>query len=369
MSIRTCSSVQATSAGAVADIKEKLTDFEVKMLVFFASWEKYNPGEISAEMHSAFPQAVVYGGSSHAEIHDGHTMAGSLTVMAFNEETILDAKVEVLENLSKGVNLDPTFASFDAFFKTPMSSADYHEYGGIILIDGLSVKEEEVMNEIGNHTDIMFTGGSSSDALKFVKTYVYANGKAYTDAALVAVFKTKNGIDIIKTQSVDILDTVLTATKVAMEKRTVLEFDGQPAAIRYAEALGVPRSEIEPLLFFNPVGVVIDDDVYVRSCQKSDGDALVFFCNIYEDTQVNLLKIKDIVADTKKAVEDKKIELDGIAGIIDFRCVLRSLQLENEGKTEAYAEIFNGIPAIGFSTYGEQLLGHINQTSTMIVFK
>ncbi|MCL2500143.1 MAG: FIST C-terminal domain-containing protein [Defluviitaleaceae bacterium] len=369
MSIRTCSSINATAAGAVAEIKEKLIGFDIKMAVFFASWEKYDPCEISAGMHSAFPHAVVYGGSSHAEIHNGRTLVGSLTVMAFDTETIADAKVEVLENISGGINPDAAFASFDAYFATPMSTADYQKYGGIILIDGLSIMEERVMNEIGNHTNIMFTGGSASDALKFEKTYIYANGKAYADAALLAVFKTVRGIDYIKTQSVDILDTVLTATKVDAEKRTVIEFDGQPAAVRYAEALGVARSELEPHLFFNPVGLVIDNDVYVRSCYKNDGDALVFFCTIYEDTQVNLLKIKDIIPDTKKAVAEKRAELGEIAGIIDFKCVLRSLQLANENKTDAYAEIFEGIPSIGFSTYGEQLLGHINQTSTMIVFK
>jgi hypothetical protein len=122
-------------------------------------------------------------------------------------------------------------------------------------------------------------------------------------------------------------------------------------------------------LFFNPVGLVIDNDVYIRSCKQSDGDSLVFFCNIFEDSQVHLLKIKDIIPDTKTAVEDKKKELGSISGIIDFRCVLRTLQLGNEGKIEAYADIFQGIPSIGFSTYGEQLHGHINQTSTMMVFK
>jgi hypothetical protein len=162
---------------------------------------------------------------------------------------------------------------------------------------------------------------------------------------------------------------VLTITKADESKRTVLEFDNKPAAQRYAEALGVARPDIEPLLFYNPVGLVIDNDVYIRSCQKSDGDALVFFCNILEGTQVNLLKIKDIIPDTQHAVEAKARELGAIKGIIDFRCVLRTLQLGNEKKTDEYASIFRGIPSIGFSTYGEQLHGHINQTSTMMVFK
>jgi hypothetical protein len=58
-----------------------------------------------------------------------------------------------------------------------------------------------------------------------------------------------------------------------------------------------------------------------------------------------------------------------IAGMIDFQCILRTLQLRDEQRCDRYGEIFEGIPAIGFSTYGEAYLGHMNQTSTMLVFR
>jgi hypothetical protein len=367
--IKSAYTIGSSASEAVADIKKQLAGFDVRMLVFFASRETYSPCDISAEMQAAFPKAVVCGCSSHAELYNGKTLTSAVTAMAFNSEVLIDAKVEVLENLSCGINPDAAFASFDAYFKRPMSDVSYHQYGGLVLIDGLSAKEEEVMEKIGRYTNIMFTGGSASDALKFDKTYVYANGKAYTDAALLAIFETKNGIDCIKTQSVDVTDYEFTVTKAIAEKRTVLEFDNKPAAERYAEVLGVAASEIEPLLFMNPVGLVIDDDVYIRSCKKVENSAMTFFCSILEGSQINLLKVRDIIPDTKKAVEGKLNELGTISGIIDFRCVLRTLQLNNENKSESYAKIFSGIPAIGFSTYGEQLYGQVNQTSTMIVFK
>jgi hypothetical protein len=369
VNIKSVSTDKSTAAEAAADIKSRLAGFDARMLVFFASWEQYDPGDVSAEMQSAFPGAVVYGCSSHAELYNGKTLTNSVTAMAFNSNVISDVKVEVLENISGGIDAEAAFAAFDTYFNEPMASANYHEYGGLILVDGLSMREEDIMDKIGKRTNIMFTGGSASDALKFDKTYIYANGKTYTNAALLAVFKTKNGIDYIKTQSVDVIDTEFTITKADTAKRTVIELDNKPAAERYAEALGVGVCEIEPLLFANPVGLVIDDDVYIRSCMKSENNSLVFYCNILEGSQVNLLKIKDIIPDTQKAVSDKLSELGQISGIIDFRCVLRTLQLNNEDKADDYAQIFRGIPAIGFSTYGEELYGHINQTSTMMVFK
>ncbi|MDR0306360.1 MAG: FIST C-terminal domain-containing protein [Chitinispirillales bacterium] len=369
MGIRALFSKKTTAAQAAADIKTQLNGFNVKMMVYFASADTCKHDEISAAMQSAFPDSIVFGCTSHAELYRGETKSGTVTAMAFSPETISDIKVEVLENLSAGIDVDPVFQSFDAYFKTPMATADYKRYGGIILIDGLSMKEEEVMDKIGTQSHIVFIGGSASDNLKFDKTYVFANGKSYTDAALLAIFKAENGVDFIKTQSVDVTDTGLTVTKAIPEKRTVVEFDNKPAALRYAEALGVERSKIDSMFFANPVGLIIGSDVYIRSCQRTDGDAIIFYCGMMEGMNLKLCKIRDILSDTRAAVENKKKEIGGITAIIDFRCVLRTVQLNNEGGLNKYTDIFNGIEAIGFSTYGEEIHGHVNQTSTMMVFK
>jgi hypothetical protein len=369
MNVKSILTEEKSAAGAAADIKNQLAGFDVKMLVFFASWEAYNPDEISREMQSAFPDAVVYGCSSHAEIYNGRTINGAITAMAFNSEIISDVKVEILENIKSGVNVHPAFKSFGVYFKTLMAEADYKEYGGFILVDGLSHKEEEIMDKIGNLTNILFVGGSASDAFKFDKTYIYANGKAYNNAALLAIYKTKNGIDHIKTQSVDVKDINLKITKADHEKRAVIEFDNKPAAIRYAEALKINRAEIDSKFFANPVGLVIDDDVYIRNCQRTEGETMIFYCGMYEGMNLRLCKIRNIIPDTRKAVEDKLKELGSISGIIDFRCAFRTVQMIYEGTLNEYADIFKGLQTIGFSTYGEEYLGHMNQTSTMIVFK
>jgi len=85
--------------------------------------------------------------------------------------------------------------------------------------------------------------------------------------------------------------------------------------------------------------------------------------------ELRVLDATDIVADTRKAVEAKKAEWGRIAGLIDFHCILRTLELRSKKHCDQYGAIFNGIPCAGFSTYGEQYLGHMNQTSTMLLFR
>ncbi len=59
----------------------------------------------------------------------------------------------------------------------------------------------------------------------------------------------------------------------------------------------------------------------------------------------------------------------GISGVVNFNCILRTLELGQKGLTEDYGKVFEKVPTVGFSTYGEQYIGHINQTATMLVFR
>jgi hypothetical protein len=216
---------------------------------------------------------------------------------------------------------------------------------------------------------VTFIGGSAGDDLKFVKTHVFSEGKAYNNAALLILIKAATAFDFIKTQSFTVLNKTLVATKVDAAKREVLEFNNQPAAIAYAKAVGVPVENVVDNFMSNPVGLMNGDEPYVRSPQRLEGQGIVFYCNLLEGMELSLLKSEDMVQDTKIAVEKKNKEFGPISGIINFHCILRTLELKNKNKTGAYGKIFSDIPTIGFSTYGEEYVGHINQTATMLVFK
>ncbi|WP_023161655.1 FIST signal transduction protein [Clostridium autoethanogenum] len=324
-------------------------------------------------MKEAFKDCLVAGCSTSGEIVSGKLLKNSVVAMAFNSNIVSDAKVEVIENMKQGLDVERAFTSLEKYFNESAYTMNTKKFVGIVLIDGVSKKEENIMDLIGNRTNVFFIGGSAGDDYNFRKTYILANGKAYTDSAVIIMLKISDNAEfsIIKTESFKCLDTVLTANKVDESNREVIEFNNKPAIVAYSNAVGAHSIEDAQNYFtINPVGLVIGkNDVFVRSPQQVKGTSMLFYCNILEDTEVRLLQSTNIIEDTKKAIESKISEFGKIDGIINFNCVQRTRELEKKGLEEQYGDIFKGIPTIGFSCYGEEFIGHMNQTATMLVFK
>lgn len=355
-------------AAAVGDLKAQFEACDSRMIIFFAS-SAYDPHELGKAMSETFPDAVVFGCTSAGEIVSGKMLKNSIVAMSLDSEVIDGVRTEVVTGISnEAADLTQTFAAFEQYYGEAPDEMDIDKYVGIILIDPLQGAEERIMDQIGDLSNVLFVGGSVSD-FNFEKTHVIANGDAHPDSAVLALLKLRRGFDIIKTQSLCPMDKNLTVTKADMAKREVIEFDGKPAAVAYADALGTSAEEVERLFMRHPLGLMADGDPYVRSPhQVLPGNRVKFACSILEGMELTLLKATDIVGDTQEAVSEKHKSLGEISGIINFHCSLRTRELEAKGQTEAYGRIFSDIPTVGFSTYGEQYVGHMNQTSTMILF-
>ncbi len=366
MSVRTVYSTRDSVEDVVADIRGQLEGFQARALIFFAS--SYFDPSISEQMSKAFGSATVFGCTTAGEIVSGKMLKGSVVAMAFDKNTVEDVSVAVLENIKDRVDVKQAFHAFEDHFNAPLRKMDLSKYAGIILVDGLSGKEEQIMDQIGDYTDLAFIGGSAGDDLKFQATHLYANGKTYTNSALLVLLHLPKGFDILKTQSFKVLDKKLTVTK-ASSGREVAEFNGKPAALAYAEAIGTTVPDAANHFMRHPVGLMVDDEPYVRSPQRLNGKNMVFYCNIPQGMEVSLLESLDIVEDTRKDLAAMQKKMGSVAGVINFHCILRTLALETDKKTDAYGKVFSGVPTIGFSTYGEEYLGHINQTSTMLFLK
>ncbi len=369
MYIKTAQSNNQDARQAVGDMAGQLAGFDFEVLIFFAS-ATYDFNQIAEEMNTHYPGKKVIGCSSYSEFCNDMESKDSLTAMAITKECVSDAAIQVVENVAADGNLTPAFLRFESHFGIKMSDASFRQYVGILLTDGLSGAEEKVIETIGDMTNIFFVGGSAADRLTFTGTYLYANGRVYQDAALLALFKVETGFSIVKTQSVEQSGITVTVTKADPEQRRIYELNNKPAGEYLSAILDIPMDKLQESFFGHPLGIVIGDEVFIRSLRTLEPDGSISaFCAVGEGMTLSLLKTKDMIADTKAAIEEKKAQMGSVSGILNFNCVLRTLQLENEQSMLPFCEAFAGYPTCGFSTYGEIYLGHINQTATMLLFK
>jgi len=353
----------------IAELKGQINGFDAKFIQFFASPD-IDPNKISKSVHEAFNFVPTIGCSSSGEIISGKMLDKSIVLMAMGSDIIGDCKIEVLEDVSANdMAVDTAFESIGEYFGESLETLDPSKYVGLVLIDGLSGQEETINERIGDLTNILFIGGSAGDDLKFEQTYIYANGKSYTNAVALAVLKCNTSFDILKTQSFKSLGKQVTVTKADEPTRTVLELNGKPAVQEYATILGIAEHELPSKFYTNPVGLVFGEDFFVRSPQKIAGDNIVFYCGIKEGMELDVLDSQNIIDDTKTDLNRKIDSFGHISAILNFNCILRTLEMKEKKQDQAYGQLFKDIPTIGFSTYGESFIGHMNQTATMLLFK
>ena len=351
---------------AVKSIKEQLSDIDACMILYFAS-PVYPAEAISKEMFAAFPGTDTVGCTTAGEMISGKIGHNSIVAMAWHKVSMKYLKIEILENIQTDTDaVAQAFKSFEKSLGTSMQSLDSERYVGMIMIDGLSGCEERLNDQLGNLTNVSFIGGSAGDNFMFQRTWLFLNGRAYTNAALLLLMEPTNGYATLKTQSFSITDKKLIPTKVDEKQRMVIEFNNQPASVAYAEAVGIPIEELSKSLGEYPIGLIFDEQNYfVRSPKQIEGTSMTFYCLVKEGLEVRILKPKDIVETTSTDLQ----KCGNIQAVVDFNCAQRFDELIRKNQLKTYSEIFKDVPAIGFSTYGESYIGHINQTSTMLLLK
>jgi hypothetical protein len=240
----------------------------------------------------------------------------------------------------------------------------------LILIDGLSVREEPVTHALQYALGkIPMFGGSAGDDLKFAKTYVYSNGGFHSDSAVLILITTSLPFTIFKTQHFVSTDERLVVTEADTTGRIVKEINGLPAAAEYARLVGVDVHELNPMRFAaSPVVVMIDGTDYVRSIQKANPDgSLTFFCAIEEGIVFRVAHGVDLVNNLEQTFDKIRKDMGKPQLVIGCDCILRNLEISQSGSKDRVEEIFKNNNTIGFSSYGEQFHGvHVNQTLTGI---
>ncbi len=365
MSFRTATSSNPNPTDAAREIVQAFAGIAPTFIVYFAT-SKLEHEELGRELGAAFAGTPSIGCTTSGELAGDRMLKGTVVAAAFEADIIESARVALVRDMTSEEHvksaLEHLIPGGDPLHPTT--------HIGLALHDGLSLNEERVMATLSTLSNVPFVGGSAGDDLAFKATRVFANFVPISGASALCVLKPTRGYRILKTQSFDVLDDVLAVTEADEATRTVHSFNGRPAAEEYARLVGVPLSDLPTRFFKNPLGLVTaSGEPFVRSPMQVQGPSVVFYCQIKEGMQLRLLSSRDIVADTARDLEAAASEMRGVRAVLNFHCILRTLELEERGQTAAYGRVFAKYPMVGFSTYGESYIGHINQTSTMVLFE
>jgi hypothetical protein len=355
---------------AVEEFHGAVAQPDMEVVIFFCSSE-YDLDVLAAEMNRLFAGIRVVGCTTAGEIGPAGYCTHSLSGASFPAGSCV-AVSGLLDHLSQfDISRGNDFAqSLLQRLESKVPQAGPDDSFAMLLIDGLSIREEPVAHALQYALGkITLFGGSAGDDLKFAKTSVYSDGRFHSDSAALILINTSLPFRIFKTQHFVATDERLVVTEADPAKRIIKEIGGLPATEEYARLVGVDVHELNPMRFAaSPVVVMIDGTDYVRSIQKANPDgSLTFYCAIEEGLVLRSAHGVDLVKNLEQTFEKIKAEIGPPQLVFGCDCILRNLEVTQNGLKDRVGEIFRHNNTIGFSSYGEQFHGvHVNQTLTGI---
>lgn len=357
--------------GAVA-LHAALWQPRLALVLFFCTADIDLPAFADA-LGGLFPGVPMAGCSTAGEIGPDGCLDGSVSAIAFPADDFT-AVVGALDDLQSF-----TAARGRAFAQRQLQHLEalapqtgLHNSFGLLLVDGLSMREETVTGVLQEALGpLPLVGGSAADGQRFVQTWVYADGALRRDAAAVALVTTTRPFKPFKIQHFVATDDWLVVTRADASRRIVHEINGLTAAEEYARLVGVDVASLGAQNFAAaPVVVLIDGSNYVRAIQRIDADGSIhFFCAIEEGLVLRIARGLDMVHNLQQAFESIHADIGTLETALVFDCVLRKLEMQQQAATAPIAALYRGVHAVGFHTYGEQYCGvHVNQTLTGIAF-
>lgn len=247
------------------------------------------------------------------------------------------------------------------------------------LVDGLSGAESFLMEAIYNSPqgggDALYVGGSAGGKLDFKNTYIFNDGSVVQNAAVITYIKLHPTyrFGIFKTQNFEPTTTTFTVLKASLKNRTLTEFldRGSNQARNVIDALSGHfncKPEALPDMMKDHVfAIKIQNEYYVRSVAAFDfqNKQISMYCDVDSGEELHLLKRTDLIQATRRDYDNFRRGKPEPIGAIFNDCILRRL---NNSSSLAKLTLFQNIPVVGFSTFGELLGVNINETLSAIFF-
>nr|WP_246551040.1 FIST N-terminal domain-containing protein [Bradyrhizobium liaoningense] len=346
----------------------QLPSDELALVLVFLS-PRYDPHRFIAEITRHFADAPVCGCTTAGELAPDGWDENSVVAMTFSQADF-NAVVRPILNLANFHVEDGRRIGSELrheLLRTTSEVSGRNPFG-LVLIDGMCRREEAVMSALYASLDnIPIVGGSAGDGLRFERTWVFFDGKAHTDAALLILLNTSLPFRVFKCDNFEPTAQKMVVTEADIEQRVVKELNAEPAAAEYSRAVGIIDAKLDPFSFAShPVLVRVGGSYYARSIQRVDPDgSLRFFCAIDEGMVLTTATSCSLVGATRDAFAETRDQIGDVSLYIGFECLLRRLDAEQHQLSREMSELYRQNRVVGFHTYGEQFGSmHVNQTFT-----
>jgi hypothetical protein len=358
---------------AIAELHRLIGGPDIACAILFCS-PQYDIDAIAAATREHFGDTPVFGCTTAGEIGPFGYINGGVCGIGFPREDFVVAAT-LIDDLA-GFELSSTIertraaaaerdrAAAAAFPDSPIAPKGF----ALLLIDGLSVREEQVVSAVATTLgDTPLVGGSAGDDLNFRRTWILYGGRFVTNAAVLILIATRRRVSVFKTEHFLNTERKVVVTRANPAARIVTELNAEPAAFEYARMVGLTGENLSPRIFAaHPLMVRVGGLYHVRAIQKVNPDqSLTFFCAIDEGLVLTIARSVDVVHDLEDLFARIQTEVGEPDLIIGCDCVLRNIEIEAQQLKGIVSELFVRNGVIGFCTYGEQFHSmHVNQTFT-----
>ncbi|MEH6650832.1 MAG: nitric oxide-sensing protein NosP [Motiliproteus sp.] len=338
-------------------------------LVLFFCASHYDLDALSSALQQRFGEIPLVGCTTAGELCPQGYTQGSITAIGFGSDdfTIEASLFNNLADFSFQNAQSLVHGMLDNCRQRQVAPLMGHSFA-LTLLDGLSVREEQLLNVLNAHLgSIPLLGGSAGDDLHFRDTHVYFEGRFHSDAAILILVNSRCSFEVFSIDHLIDTDDKLVVTDADSAQRRVIELNAEPAAQEYARALNLRVDQLDSSVFaMNPLSVRIGDRYYSRAIQRVNDDlSLTFYCAVETGIVLTRSRCGDMTEGLETLFDDIKRKIGPPQLVIGYDCIFRRLESEQLSLNVPMSKVLSENRVIGFNTYGEQFNGmHLNQTFT-----
>ncbi|WP_337026496.1 methyl-accepting chemotaxis protein [Pantoea eucrina] len=337
------------------------------------AWQRFNSAALTVITLSS--NGALSASGKHSTYCEGNGQEGSWlwlpdSLVAEHETHIIDLHLEDTHSVTDRISaIQRDLAALQ--LRMPLSA---DRTFAMIYCDGLSASEGFFMQAWYNsgRFPCLAIGGSAGGRVTFDGTWIGAGGRVLQGKAVVVFCRMAAGKSFapFKSQNFTPLDKSWLIAEADPLTRTVTSVftaqgQQQPFTAALAEQLGCSEQQLSQRLQGLTFAVKAGDEYFIRSVAKIEAGRVHFFCDLEFGDRLWLMQERDFKATTLQDWETFVSRHGKPAAVMMNDCILR-----RQGNLNALqsAHFFKGIPAAGFSSFGEILGVPINQTLSALVF-